>query len=381
MRASSRWSVIARCWPFKRRLSPFGRASVLLATLLALNVALWTIAAIVFAHRASGALALAVVAWTLGLRHALDADHISIIDNVVRKLVQLGQRPISVGLYFSIGHSTIVVAVTLAIVISASAFDHLDAISSISGVVGSSISASLLFALAVINSVILYRALRMRKQIRKRECEREKVEHVEDVAELEKHGDEMRTFGCMARIVSPLVRIIDRPYKLFFVGLAMGLGFDTASEIALLGITALAQDSDIPNGSILLLPLLFAGGMSLVDSIDSVGMLLAYSTPGWRFFDDEDEDRETEVMAIKARTISDISIILTVMSIVVALCVSIIELMGIAADRQGDESSDWWRFWAAANDHFEFVGAGIAGAFLLVVAIFYCVKRLRSTLA
>lgn len=296
-----------------RRPTLFARSLLLLALLFAVNVVLWTAALTVSPPRGADSFAsLCLIAWTTGLRHALDADHIAAIDNATRKIIASASRgrsrrrqPITVGLFFSLGHSTIVVAVTVAISISISVASRLDGVSGVGGVVGQSVSGSFLIIVAIINSVILARAVRARRKARRADSAVEDVKG--DDAEYgansaspapRRHG--LRTI--YVRLAAPLFRLVTQPYHLYPIGLLFGLGFDTASTIALLSISAAAgkRVSDDPAGEdlsgsqgqqeaarwggggdakVVLLALLFTAGMTLVDSVDSVMMVYAYAPP------------------------------------------------------------------------------------------------------
>ncbi|KPV72424.1 uncharacterized protein RHOBADRAFT_55890 [Rhodotorula graminis WP1] len=459
------------------RLTLLGRCLALLAGELVANAAVWTAAACVFTGDKRGVLSLCVVAWTLGLRHGLDMDHIVAVDTTTRALVAQGQRPVTVGLFFSLGHSTIVFAMTVAIIITVRAIDKLPDISSVGGVIGVSVSASFLFLLAVVNAVMLWQTLRMarrRKRLRaaaatttsipvegaplapqdsdlalakKVSGDSSRADDEEAAARPDERVDgmvELPATTCVGRIGRPLFRIIDRPWKMYPVGLLFGLGFDTASSISLLGVSALAGSGDnrIPPGQIIILPLLFMAAMTAVDSADSVFMLMAYTVPqrtaaaeagllvekggdspaasaaleggaassrrwydprGWVLFERrpsaEEEQVELRDAAERARMppqadedkLLNISVVLTVISIVVALLISITEFMGLAVEKcascaeaaENDPglSGRWWRFWSNVNDNSQFLGVGVIGVFVVAFggwAAVHFVSRRRA---
>ncbi|WVF72327.1 hypothetical protein IAT40_007140 [Kwoniella sp. CBS 6097] len=256
-----------------RRPTLLGRAIALVAAELLANAICWIAAALTL-RQADGLLGLAMLAWTIGLRHGLDADHISAIDNATRQLVSLGQLPITCGLFFSLGHSTIVIVVNIAIAVSVDIYDKLDRFGSVGGIIGASVSASFLFLIACINIYFLIGAIKQRQRIKYRQAHNLPPEQDEDPTKV--HGG-----GCLVRIIGPVLRAVDRPWKMYPVGVLFGLGFDTASSIALLAISAIAQRGPngqaISHGKIVILP--FTAGMSLVDSLDSILMLYAYATP------------------------------------------------------------------------------------------------------
>ncbi|GAA6004137.1 hypothetical protein JCM10207_002444 [Rhodosporidiobolus poonsookiae] len=456
--------------PFKRYLAPLrprwrltllGRCIALVLGEIGANAALWVAAGIVWGRKEEtrGVLSLAIVAWTLGLRHGLDMDHIVAIDNVTRNLVSLGQLPVTVGLFFSLGHSSIVIAMTIAVIVTVSAIDKLPDISSVGGVIGVCVSASFLFALALINSIVLWQSIRLarrRKQARLAlAAERADVvpiasssaspvlnaageldpiaKKLPDEEEARANADEhehevvpgLPATTCIARIGRPIFRLIDRPWKMYPVGVLFGFGFDTASEISLLGVSALAKGTHhIPSAQIILLPLLFTAGMTAVDSLDSIFMLSAYTVPQrtlagefdylkedskspngegaaakeswiskWRKLqiferrpvegeqgtdEDEAEARARRLPAADPDRLLSISVVLTVISIVVALLISITEFMGLAlekcakcsdaAENDSGLSGRWWRFWQAVNDNSGYLGAGVVGLFIVVFA-------------
>lgn len=282
------------------------------------NAFLWILSAILFTRgNDRRVLSLALVAWTTGLRHGLDADHISAIDNATRRIVsvpvptrngkdvdaeqpaELGgpsqqqrrRRPVTVGLFFSLGHSTIVFATTVAIAISASVATHLDGVSSVGGIIGASVSGSFLFLIGCINSVILYRTWMRLRRARRREAlqRQQKQEGGEGGAGEATNAQEKEQHhfnGLMTRLALPLLKAVDRPWKMFPVGVLFGLGFDTASSIALLGVAALAfqhankEDGGGPDGDsrVILLALLFTAGVSRSLGADWRRFLSRYDT-------------------------------------------------------------------------------------------------------
>jgi high-affinity nickel-transport protein len=236
--------------------------------LIAFNVGAW---AIVLIASASYPILLptAFLAYTFGLRHAVDADHIAAIDNSTRKLMQDGQRPVGVGLFFSLGHSTIVVALALVIAASAAFVSDVPTLQSIGGVIGTSVSAIFLLAIGLINLLVLIDIYRMfRKVSAGGEYDQKSLE------------DYLNNRGLLARIFRPALRMISKSWHMYPLGVLFGLGFDTASEVALLGLAATSGAAHLPIWLILLLPAVFAAGMSLVDATDGVLMLGAY---GWAY--------------------------------------------------------------------------------------------------
>ena len=243
---------------------------MLVAALLVLgNIAAWGWALLAF-QGYPVLLGTALLAYGFGLRHAVDADHIAAIDNVTRKLMQDGQRPIGLGFYFSLGHSTVVILASIAIAVTAAAFqDRLEAWHSIGGVIGTIVSAMFLLLIAGINLIVFVSIWRVFRRVRAGGT------YVEDDLDMMLSGR-----GLLARILRPVFRVITRPWHMYPLGFLFGLGFDTATEIGLLGISATQAAQGLPIWSILVFPALFTAGMALVDTMDGILMLGAY---GWAF--------------------------------------------------------------------------------------------------
>ncbi|WFC94476.1 hypothetical protein MBRA1_001106 [Malassezia brasiliensis] len=524
-----------------RRLTILARGIPLLGALVALNAVLWVITAVtfsVFQHRIKGEpdettrqaeklltdnaddvakrsgtlMSFALVAWATGLRHALDADHISAIDNATRRIMAVPRkhgpgyrRPVTVGLWFSLGHSTIVIAVLIAIAVSFTVYARMNTVSDVGGIIGASVSGSFLFIIGVINSIILIRSIHSLRMERKRTRDSEHgvptagVEVVpkgevgqtdgahedtagktddtnEDTAgktddthkdtaaqrpgatvdaaadntlaqstQIDVHtdphlhrrsdsavveapeSDERNTAtpaapeevpkrhtefrGLFTRLTGPLLRAIDRPWKMYPIGILFGLGFDTASTISLLAIAVIASSSlsgnSEANGSVVLLAFLFTAGMMLADSCDAVLMVCAYAweelqaQPKWYsiwievpdehpehdhdlLLNDDDAPGVPDMAHEIAVSTTPFTLFLTLLSIIIAFAVSIIEILGLigsecsqcsaAADRQaethdGGLAGRWWLWWRWCNDNFGWIGIGITGAFFLAVGI------------
>jgi nickel/cobalt transporter (NiCoT) family protein len=327
-----------------------GRRIALLYTLLALaNVGAWVWALAAFRHYPL-LLGTALLAYGLGLRHAIDADHIAAIDNITRKLMAEGRRPVGVGFFFSLGHSTVVVLASIAIAATALALNtRLTALHSVGSVIGTIASAAFLVAIAVMNLFILVAISRTFHRVRRGGAYVE-----EDLNTLLAGG------GLLARLLRPLFAMIRRSWHMYPLGLLFGLGFDTATEIGLLGISAAEAARGMSIWSILVFPALFTAGMSLVDTTDSVLMLGAY---GWAF--------TTPIRKLYY------NMTITFVSIVVALLVGGIEALGLLGDKLQLEG--WfWRAIATLNGNFGSIGYLIIGVFVLTwvgsVAI-YRMKR------
>lgn len=255
-----------------------------------------------------------VTAYTLGMRHAFDADHIAAIDNTTRKLIGEGERPLSVGFWFSLGHSSIVFALSFLFAIGIRALsgqvaDEGSTLHAVTGWVGTGVSGAFLYLIAALNLAILVGILRVLRDLRHGEF---------DEAELERRLDRR---GLMSRFYRRFTTAIARPWQMYPVGLLFGLGFDTASEVALLFLAAGAAGAGLPFYAILCLPILFAAGMSLLDTIDGSLMNLAY---GWAF----------------ARPVRRLfyNLTITALSVVVALVIGSLELFSLLAAEPVDLS-------------------------------------------
>lgn len=325
------------------------RIAVLFGFLLIFNVAAWLWALAAFRDHPV-LLGTALLAYTFGLRHAVDADHIAAIDNVTRKLMQDGKRPVAVGLFFSLGHSTIVVLASVAIALTAFAFkDQIEGIKAYGGVIGTLVSAFFLLAIALMNTLILVSVVQTFRRVKAGGAYVE-----EDMNLLLARG------GFLARIFRPLFASIRRSWQMYPLGLLFGLGFDTATEVGLLGIAATGGAKGLPIWSILVFPVLFTAGMSLVDSADSVLMLGAY---GWAF--------------VKPLRKLYYNITITSVSIVVALLVGGIEALGLIGGQFGLEGS-FWDFVGSLNDNFGSIGFVIIGVFIAAWIISTVIYRARG---
>ena len=232
------------------------------------------IAFVVPGHYKGLGLGVAVLAYTLGLRHAFDADHISAIDNTTRKLMNEGKKPLSVGYFFSLGHSSIVIAIGAGIVIAEKAVygavsNDGSGLEQFGGIFGTIVSAGFLYLIALLNIVILAGILAVFRNMRHGDYDEE---------ELEK---QLENRGFMYRMLGPWMKTITKEWHMYPVGVVFGLGFDTATEVALLATTALLATQALPWYAIMCLPILFMAGMSLMDTFDGVFMNVAY---GWAFF-------------------------------------------------------------------------------------------------
>ncbi|TMC54826.1 MAG: HoxN/HupN/NixA family nickel/cobalt transporter [Chloroflexi bacterium] len=315
-----------------------------------LHVAGWSLL-LVYGAGHPGFLALGGLAYTFGLRHAFDADHISAIDNTTRKLLQTGRKPVGVGFFFSLGHSTVVLLIAVALglavkwIVQGVVSDN-GQLRSIGGAVGTLVSGGFLVVIGILNLVILLDIIRVYRKMRRGEYDRDGLEH------------ELMSGGLMTRLFGRIFRLVDQSWHMYPIGFLFGLGFDTASEVALLAISAGAAAQGLPFGAVISLPLIFAAGMSLMDTTDGAFMSKAYS---WAF----------------ASPIRKVFYNLTVtsLSVFIALFVGVVELSQILIqilDLRGPVF--------AAIAGFDFIGkAGyvIVAAFVVTWAAAFLIYKVR----
>ncbi len=326
-----------------------GKVIGLYAILTAANLGAWIWAFAVFGGN-SLLLGTALLAYGFGLRHAVDADHIAAIDNVTRKLMQEGKRPVAVGFFFALGHSTVVIAASLVIAVTASTLqDRFPGLMAVGGVVGTSVSAMFLFAIAIINIVVLVSVHRLFRRVRQGGSY---ADHELDLFLAQR--------GLLGRVFRRLFRLIARSWHMYPLGFLFGLGFDTATEIGLLGISASEAAKGLSVGAVLVFPALFTAGMSLVDTSDGVLMLGAY---GWAFL--------TPMRKLYY------NLTITGVSVVVALAVGGVEALGLFADQFGLHGG-LWKAVDAANDNFGALGYAIIGIFVASWLASFVIYRVRG---
>ncbi|WP_436663766.1 HoxN/HupN/NixA family nickel/cobalt transporter [Alicyclobacillus acidoterrestris] len=291
-------------------------------------------------------LGLGLVAYTFGLRHAFDCDHIAAIDNTVRKLRQENKDSSGVGFYFSLGHSTIVFAMAVALAMAVQwAQRSMPIFQSVGGVIGTCVSALFLILIGVVNLGVLIGIFKLFKQMR-----RDQTRHEESLEKL------LASRGLIARIIGPLLKMVNRSWHIYPIGVLFGMGFDTASEVALLALSAGAAKSAIPVTGIVALPLLFAAGMSLMDTADGIFMTTAY---GWAF--------STPLRKIYY------NLSVTSLSVVAALVIGLIEATQVISSESG-----WnFGFWAWVNNlDLGSLGYVLVGLFVIVWAISFGIWKL-----
>ena len=303
--------------------------------LILVNLTVWAWGALVFWDQPV-LLGTALLAYAFGLRHAVDADHIAAIDNVTRKLMQEGKRPVCVGLFFAMGHSTIVILAAAGVAATATALaGSFDWFKAVGGLIGTSVSALFLFAIAAANLIILRGVWRTFRHVR------QGGRYVEEDFDLL-----LNSRGLLARLFRPLFRLIGQSWHMYPLGLLFGLGFDTATEVALLGISATAAAKGMSIWSIMLFPALFAAGMSLIDTTDGILMIGAYN---WAF--------------IKPIRKLYYNLTITVVSVVVAVLIGGIEALGLLGDQFALKGA-FWHGVGALNDNFTAFGIAVIGLFI-----------------
>jgi high-affinity nickel-transport protein len=322
------------------------RGTIILGSaLVAANLLAWLWALVAFRGQPV-LLGTALIAYGFGLRHAVDADHIAAIDNVTRKLMQEGKRPLGVGFFFALGHSSIVIVVATAIAVSATSLQQrFPALAAAGGMVGTLASSVFLLAIAAVNAIVLVQVWRVFRRVRAGGALR---------------GDELDSHlarrGLLGWAMRGLFRLVSRSWHMYLLGLLFGLGFDTASEIGLLGIAASEAAKGLPIWSILVFPALFTAGMSLIDTADGLVMLGAY---GWAF---RDPLRKLYY-----------NLTITAASVLVAVLIGGIEALGLVADKLG-LSGGLWDAVGAAGDNLGTLGYIIIAVFIatwMAAMLFY----------
>jgi high-affinity nickel-transport protein len=295
-----------------------------------------------------------ILAITLGVRHAFDVDHIAAIDNTTRKLAADGRRPLAVGFFFSLGHSTIVFLMSVALGFGVVAFnaqvqDTGSLLHRITGILGPTVSGVFLVIIAIINILVTVAIVRVFRRMRAGDFDESLFE-----AELNKRGLLNRVFGRLADR-------IDASWKIYPVGILFGLGFDTATEITLLVLSGAAVLGGLPWWAVLSLPLLFAGGMCFFDTLDGVLMNFAY---GWAFLN-------------PVRKVY-YNVVITVMSVVIAMAIGLVQLYSVLADSLGWQSAflEWF-------DGVDFLGYAVVGTLVstwLIALLVWKVGRFEEKL-
>jgi len=304
--------------------------------LAVVNVVVWAIAFTTF-QGFPLLIGTSVIAYSFGLRHAVDADHIAAIDNVTRKLMQEGKRPAGVGFFFSLGHSTVVILASVAIAFAATAIQkNFPQFQQVGGVIGTAVSAGFLFAIAIANMFVLRDVYKTFKDVKKG-----------GAYSGQSLNDLLSQSGLVGRIFRPFLKLIRQSWHMYPLGFLFGLGFDTATEIGVLGITAAEATKGLPVWSILIFPALFTAGMSLVDTTDGVLMLAAY---GWAY--------------VKPLRKLFYNLTITFISVLVALLVGGIEAFSVIGDKL-ELKGRFWDFVGKLSGDFGTLGYFIIGIFIV----------------
>jgi high-affinity nickel-transport protein len=353
---SSRIFGLHRLRAFQHALTgaEWARLGGMFAVIAGLNFVGWFVVGVLVAphHYQLGTkvfgVGLGLTAYTLGMRHAFDVDHIAAIDNTTRKLMSEGKRPLSVGYWFSLGHSSIVFALALLLSVGVKAIvgpikDDGSSLHHYTGLIGTSISGGFLYLIAVVNIVILVGVLKVFREMRR---------GTYDEAALE---EQLQNRGFMNRILGPMLRSVTKPWQMYPIVILFGLGFDTATEVALLVIASSSAAAGLPWYAILSLPVLFAAGMSLFDTLDGTFMNFAY---GWAF----------------SKPVRKVyyNITVTGLSVAVALIIGSIELLGLLSE-QLDLSGSFWT--GMQNANLNTLGFVVVGLFTGTWAIAFGVWK------
>lgn len=398
-------------------------ALLIITVLLLINLVVWAICGLILAlHSHNQLLGTAALAYSLGLRHALDADHISAIDLMTRRLIATGQRPVTVGTFFSLGHSTIVVVTSIVVAATAAGVsDRFDGFGTVGGIIGTSVSAAFLILLGVMNAYILCRLV---VQIRK----------VVDLQpdEADREAWKIEGGGFLFRVLKGMFKLIDRPWKMYPLGVLFGLGFDTSSEIALLGISSIQGARGTSIWLILIFPILFTAGMCLLDTTDGALMMSLYVAPMSMGGDakktplacqdpatdhqDQDQDHQQQQQQEQEHTLVQLdspttpdapitnppsdtalhstqlrsqvkdpltflyySIVLTTLTVICAIVIGIIQLLSLILNT-AHPTGRFWDGVASAGDHYEILGGGICASFVVFGGLsVLCYRPWRKT--
>ncbi len=316
--------------------------------LAVLNMGAWGWALLAF-HDRPALLGVALVVYGLGLRHAVDADHIAAIDNVTRKLMQARQKPVAVGFFFAMGHSTVVVIAAAAVAAAATMLGGFELIKSYGGLIGTGVSALFLLAIAAMNVAIFASLHRCYRRLRAGGAYEE-----QDLDVL------LNSRGLLARLFRPMFQLVTRSWHMYPLGFLFGLGFDTATEVAVFGVSAAQAAQGVPFAAILVFPVLFAAGMSLVDTSDGVMMLGAYN---WA--------------CVKPMRKLFYNMTITAISIAVAVLIGGVEALGLVGS-QFDLKGGLWDRIGVLNANSNNLGFGIIALFAVAWLLSYIIYRSKK---
>ncbi|MCJ2132719.1 HoxN/HupN/NixA family nickel/cobalt transporter [Methylobacterium sp. J-026] len=327
--------------------SVWRKVGLLYLILIATNVLAWLWAYDLFSGQTS-LLSTALLAYVFGLRHAVDPDHIAAIDNVTRKLMHAGQRPVTVGFWFALGHSTVIVAAATAVALAAkSLLTASEAYRGLGSLISTSVSAAFLILIGLVNLVVLASVWRTFRQVRRTGSYVE-----EDLNML------LADRGVLARLLRPLFRLVTCSWHMYPLGFLFALGFDTATEVSLFGLSATQASEGADLWVILVFPALFTAGMALVDATDGVLMLSAYS---WAY--------------VRPMRKLSYNLTITMVSVVVALVIGTLEALNLIGGKL-DLQGTFWTWIGTVNDNFGALGFGIVGLFAAAWLLSWLVYRL-----
>ncbi|KAH0833609.1 hypothetical protein AYO21_05287 [Fonsecaea monophora] len=409
LRINGRLSALHASIPYLRKLP---LPVILIVTLLiVVNLVVWAICGLILSTH-THLLSTAALAYTLGLRHALDADHISAIDLMTRRLIATGQRPVTVGTFFSLGHSTIVIITSIVVAATAAGIaGRFDSFGTVGGIIGTSVSAAFLILLGIMNAYILYKLVVQIRKVIRLQPEQEAVE-----------AWKIEGGGCLFRVLKKMFKLIDRPWKMYPLGVLFGMGFDTSSEIALLGISSIQGAKGTSIWLILIFPVLFTAGMCLVDTIDGALMMSLYVAPMGMGLDEtskkdrsgeevtrhgvpeqilttpdeplvlidveqsghtqaaiseqpyqQDDPATTATTTTTARVKNPLtflyySIVLTTLTVLCAIIIGMLQLLSLILNVASPKGA-FWDGVAKAGDLYEVIGGAICGSFVVVGGI------------
>ena len=333
------------------------KSFIILGSLSVITSIIWIMSVIIYQTYMSNNIYLLILSYLLGLKHALDADHIAAIDNVTNKLILSGQKPVTIGLYFSLGHSTIVVIVSILLAILTETFNNdINKYNESSDLIGSIISTSFLLTIGCINVISIYMIYKNLK----------KVKSIYENNENINWNEIYQNNGCFSYCFgNSLFKITDKPWKMYIVGFLFGLGFDTATEIALLGIIAIQSVNNVSAWIIMPLPCLFTCGMSLIDTIDGIIMAYIYG--------------KSFINPIKKIYYN---LIITSISCVFALFIGFLGLFGIIQPIYSDDNTQntFWQFiiMSGNENNFMIIGVSLLGSFIIGFGLSFIIFKYNN---
>lgn len=330
--------------------SPHLKARIItIYTILAIiNIGAWIWAFIAFYDNPL-LLGVSFTIYCLGLRHAVDADHIAAIDNVTRKLMQMNQRPVTVGFFFAMGHSTVVFIAAGLVAIAANTLSNFGNFQKYSGVIGTLVSSAFLLIIAIMNICIFISIYKTYKRVKTGGS------YVDEDLDLL-----LNNRGFLSRLFRPMFKLVTKGWHMFPLGILFGLSFDTATEVSMFGVAAAQATKGVPIESILVFPVLFAAGMSLVDTSDGILMLKAYD---WAF--------------VKPMRKLFYNMSITLVSIIIALFIGGVEALGLIAD-QLELTGTFWDWIGALGSNFNDLGYAIIGLFIIAWLVSYVIYKKQN---